>query len=97
MPRGRATSPPDGKIDVCGSEVERRDEPGAERQRGDLGQIVQAGVAGQAEHRARADFLLQIGGGRVVRLDQRRAQRHLIDLVAVGIPGLHSGFSGADT
>ena len=48
---------------------------GAERERWHVGQVAQPRIAGQPQHRARSDQLLQIRGRRIVRLQQRGAQR----------------------
>ena len=64
---------------------------------GTSGRPLKPGVAGQPQHGPRADALLQIGGRGVVRLEQRRAQRHRVGLLAVSLRGLHSGLSGAVT
>ena len=63
---------------VRGGEIERRHEAGAERQRRHVGLILDAEIVGQAQHRTRADALLQQDGGGVVRFEQRLAQRERV-------------------
>ena len=71
-----------GKHRVGRGEIERRDDTGAERERRYVRQVAQARVAGEPEHRARADALLQIDGGGIVRFEQRGAQRERVRLLA---------------
>ena len=68
-------------------QVERRHETGAERERRHVGQVVQSGAGGQADHVLRSDFLLQFGGRGIVRFEQRRPKRQLIRLLALAAAG----------
>ena len=75
--------PAAGKHRVGRGQIERRHEAGAERERRHVGQLAEPGVGREPQHGARSDVLLQIGGGRVVRLEQRGAQRQRVGLLAL--------------
>ena len=83
MPRGAHDFAAAGKHRVGRGQIERRDQPGAERQRRHVGQIRRARRRRRACSTVRdADLLLQIRGGGVVRFDQRRAQRQRVRRLA---------------
>ncbi len=87
---------------VGGRQIERRDQTRAERERGDVGQVVEAGLRGKTQHGVRPDALLKAGGGRVVRLEERLAQRERVGFEKssaewLTLRGCHSGSPGADT
>ena len=69
-----------------GGQFERRDEPGAKRQRRDVGQVAHADIGRETQDVARPHALLQRARGAVVRLQQGGADRQFVRRLAAGVP-----------